>query len=181
MTAACAAPLVAAVFAAPAGAQETEAVTLSAAVAGNDFAVSITNDTENEIKCQWNVTEADADNILVQVGPGAVQPGGPSVYDPVTLAEDGDYLVNWSCYRFDSPDRWGSEGGNVTAAPFAFTVGEPEPEPDTGSLDKLDEVDLGSLADVAKFLGSVAELDLGGLSGSVGIATGSIDSGSLAP
>ncbi|RVW06205.1 hypothetical protein [Rhodococcus spongiicola] len=121
--AALAAPLLAAVFAAPANAAP-EDVTLTAEFQGSDVEVRITNNSSQEIVCLWQVANDDPS------APGPfvsrdhlIDRGGE--YRSTATFDDGSYELSWSCLGTTRPvGEWGT--GNLspteTAEPIQFTT-----------------------------------------------------------
>ncbi|RVW05464.1 hypothetical protein [Rhodococcus xishaensis] len=166
-----AAPLLAAVFAAPANAAPDD-VTLAAEVEGNDVWVTLTNNSQGEIVCQWNernTTNPSAEpNVFVttQIQRGYERRIGATFVD-------GDYQIWWTCSHPDTSETWGTgETGRKTAEPFPFTTSGSTDDDSTGpgSLeDFLGTLGLGGLEGILEILG------LGGLEGILG----TLDAGSL--
>ncbi|RVW00429.1 hypothetical protein [Rhodococcus spongiicola] len=149
-TAALAAPLLAAVFAAPANAAPGE-VNLSAEVQGNDVWVTISNDNQLPVLCNWEVTNGDPEAFFAPILLRLVEPGGE---DRVGLTlEDGNYHVTWNCTNLF--EEWGTtvENGPATAAPFPFTI---PASTDDGNDDSADTGSLGSLGSASGSLGSTS-------------------------
>ncbi|RVW05466.1 hypothetical protein [Rhodococcus xishaensis] len=145
--AALAAPLLAAVFAAPANAGVKD-VTLSAKVQGNDVEVIITNDSQRTIVCHWTAAE---DRIFGESYRAFFQRvESDEVYRfPVTVA-DGSYSINWNCVTPLGGETWGStwDTGRKTADPFLFTAPADTDDEGTGSGS------LGSLGSTSGSFGS---------------------------
>ncbi|MEV0945967.1 hypothetical protein [Rhodococcus sp. NPDC049939] len=118
-TAVLAAPLVAAVFAAPANAAPGD-VRLSTGLQGNNFTFTFFNDSPNQVECDWFVDSATTQRTFS----GVVRAESQSEYTLGGVA-DGDYQVTWFCTD-TSGNQWGTDGlsNPPTASPETFTVGE---------------------------------------------------------
>ncbi|AOW92174.1 hypothetical protein BFN03_04165 [Rhodococcus sp. WMMA185] len=122
-TAVLTAPLLAAVFAAPASADPSD-VTLSTSVDGNDVTVSIVNNTQFQLTCNW--TAASETSPQNQYTDGGLVGENGKVFDAQTVA-DGSYLVNWVCDKMFAPEeQWGTPdfADSPTTEPEEFTVGQ---------------------------------------------------------
>ncbi|WP_139277649.1 hypothetical protein [Rhodococcus marinonascens] len=139
-TAVLAAPLLAAVFAAPASAAPHD-VTLSAAVEGSDFTVTIVNDSPNQVECDWFAMSSTSSTDELTSG-GFVRSDADADCTKRNVA-DGNCEVTWSCADRDG-GQWGTDGLSdpATAQPFKFTVGEQQGG--SGSLGSLDFGSFGS-------------------------------------
>ncbi|WP_127944946.1 hypothetical protein [Rhodococcus spongiicola] len=165
VTAAFAAPLLAAVFAAPANAAADD-VTLTADVQGNDVEVTIANDSPGPIVCSWFPTNDDPDDPTLLVAT-LVEPGGE---DRTAAAfDDGSHQISWWCASLLGPEFWGTGEllPTATADPFPFTT--PVSAADdgagsgSGSLGSADSGSLGSLEYGSAEYGSLASLEYGSL------------------
>ncbi|WP_127954473.1 hypothetical protein [Rhodococcus xishaensis] len=123
-----------------AGSSSQEEVTLSAAVVdGNEVTVTIDNDTDESLVCTWHAKgkdAADGDDPAAAFH-DIVEPGPRE--EKATIDVDGDYLINWDCTSSETDERWGTEGDQPTADPYAFAIGDDELGEgslggDTGSL-----------------------------------------------
>ncbi|MEV0945966.1 hypothetical protein [Rhodococcus sp. NPDC049939] len=155
VTAVLAAPLVAAVFAAPANAAPGD-VALSTSVEGNSLTVSIVNHTQNQLTCAWTaVSDTSPQNEYTDFGLVGTE---GRVFNAQTV-EDGSYTVNWVCDQMFGDEHWGTDGfaDPPTADVEHFTVGQQHGE--SGSLGSSDNGDNSGI------LGSFGSL---GSSGSLG-------------
>ncbi|MEV0945969.1 hypothetical protein [Rhodococcus sp. NPDC049939] len=149
VTAVLAAPLFAAVFAAPASAGEhDDNVTLSAVAEGSDVTVTIENNHNRDVRCDWTATnEAEPDNSFTGEPNKKVKKNKSEEFVEQGVA-DGSYVVTWECHQGEL--RWGTDGWSdpATAEPVEFTVGDGGGT-GTGSLGSLGNLfgslDFGSL------------------------------------
>ncbi|RVW06206.1 hypothetical protein [Rhodococcus spongiicola] len=115
-----AAPLLAAVFAAPAQAAP-EDVTLSATTEGKDMIVTITNNSESKIDCRTYtspmISAVSADlgpvDVSMEVDPGSADSAR------VTAKVRGEHTIDWLCDASDGSEYWGTFRG--TAEPVEIT------------------------------------------------------------
>ncbi|AOW91922.1 hypothetical protein BFN03_02325 [Rhodococcus sp. WMMA185] len=116
-----AAPLLAAVFAAPAQAAP-EDVTLSATTEGKDMIVTITNNSESKIDCRASTAPPISGHsgdlmfldVIMDVEPGSVDSAR------VTAEVRGDHTIDWSCEASDGGERWGTFVGTAKAFEISF-------------------------------------------------------------
>ncbi|RVW00254.1 hypothetical protein EGT50_16725 [Rhodococcus xishaensis] len=168
-----AAPLLAAVFAAPANAAP-EDVTLSADVTGNDVLVTVANESRLPILCYWEVADdANPADFIPPIVLTIVEPGG----EDRTRAgyDEGNYHISWGCTNL--LESWGTgEFGRKTVESFPFTT--PVRTGDGTASGSLGSLDSGSLESVDFGSGDSGSVDFGsGDSGSVDFGSG--DSGSV--
>ncbi|AOW92179.1 hypothetical protein BFN03_04190 [Rhodococcus sp. WMMA185] len=135
-TALLAAPLAAAMFAAPANATGSsssdllgssggdELVTLKADVDGNDVTVSIVNGYDHRVKCSMTATNGTEEEDFGGEAPAPRLATTPYTFEGVA---DGVYTAPWTC------EASGGEGG-PWAGELTITVGDA----DTGSLGSAD-------------------------------------------
>ncbi|MEV0947197.1 hypothetical protein [Rhodococcus sp. NPDC049939] len=121
-TAALAAPLLAAVFAAPANAAP-EDVTLAAEVQGNNVDFTLTNNSQQRLSCSVNVAPAATPWNAVWDHNPLPSPGSDDRF--TATLDDGSYQVDWFCHDSDISESWGT--GNIgnftkTAEPIFFTA-----------------------------------------------------------
>ncbi|WP_072687243.1 hypothetical protein [Rhodococcus marinonascens] len=120
-TAVLAAPLLAAVFAAPASVDEhDDLVTLTAVADGSDVTITITNGHDMNVDCTWTAVNA-ADDTADLEGEGTVRDEDVTLAFTETGVADGSYTVTWACDREGT--EWGTEGENATALAPEFTIG----------------------------------------------------------
>ncbi|MEV0945614.1 hypothetical protein [Rhodococcus sp. NPDC049939] len=116
-----AAPLLAAVFAAPAQAAP-EDVTLSATTEGKDLIVTITNNSESKISCFTStappISGQSGDLMFLDVSMD-VEPGSTDSAR-VTAEVRGDHTLDWSCDASDGGERWGTFAGTANAFEISF-------------------------------------------------------------
>ncbi|AOW92177.1 hypothetical protein BFN03_04180 [Rhodococcus sp. WMMA185] len=150
-TAILAAPLIAAVFAAPASAEEHDLVTLTADHDGTTVTVNIVNDHNKDVTCSWNAEHESAPENSFGIADEKVKKNKTETFTEENVAE-GSYTLTWNCSQRDN--SWGT-GDDGTAAPTEFTIGDDNDGGGTGSWGSLSDFDFGNLIGNLDFLGSL--------------------------